>query len=206
MPVLRVVQLILDRPLADRKIKELRRLNDEGLLRDWEQGYAVEIEKLPQGTLLSVRRAVKILEILQERSKIFSVDGENVRDAITFFRNNIKLLNVDDRSFVENFYHQGRDYAHLNEVDDIHDVANKLDYYFPRFDRIRYKLSSNEISEVEYLVRYEIQLRKIAKNQPKFDGGRATVVHGQRGCGNDLTTLLENLKTLELAVMKSATS
>lgn len=201
MPILQVGQLILDRSLAERKILELSRLNGEGLLRPWESRFSYRLDKLSLDEPLTVRRAAKILEIIQAKRKITSNDGITVTEIMVFFRANLLDLDQDDQEFIEQFWQESRDYAQLNEINRMHLIAARLGRHFPRITAIRYQLTEDEILAVKDLVWQELEHRKNAKRRAFYTRSSSSKT-ARRGCGNDLSAMFDALNKLELAVMK----
>lgn len=201
MPLLRVVQLILDRSVAERMILELCRLNREGLLRPWESRFALRVERLSLNEPLSVRRSAKILEIIQARRKITSNDGITVIEIMVFFKANLLDLDQDDQEFVEQFWQDPRDYAQLHEINRMHLIAARLGRHFPQIRAVRYQLNEDEILEVKSLVWQELEYRNNAKRKPFYTKSSPSKT-ARLGCGNDLSAMFDALNKLELAVMK----
>ena len=204
MPLLRVVQIILDRSVAETRILELCRLNRAGLLRPWESRFTSGVEKLSLDEPLTPRRAAKILEIIEARRKITSNDGITVVEIMVFFKANLLDLDQDDQEFVEQFWQHPRDYAQLHEINRMHLIAARLGRHFPKIRAVRYQLNEYEILEVKSLVWQELEHRKNAKRKPFYTRSSSSKT-ARRGCGNDLTAMFEALNKLELAVMKPVT-
>lgn len=202
MPILQVGQLILDRSLAERKILELCRLNGEGLLRPWESRFSYRLDNLSLDEPLTVRRAAKILEIIQARRKITSNDGITVVEMMDFFRSNLLDLDQDNQEFVEQFWQDSRDYAQLNEINRMHLIADCLGRHFPRITALRYQLTEDEVLEVKNLIWQELEHQKITKRRSFYTRSSFSKT-ARRGCGNDLTSMIEALNKLEHAVMNS---
>ncbi|MBB3873289.1 hypothetical protein [Brevundimonas mediterranea] len=153
---------------------------------------------------LSVRRAAKILEIIQARRKITSNDGITVIEIMVLFKENLLDLDQDDQEFVEQFWQDPRDYAQLHEINRMHLIAARLGRHFPKIRAVRYQLNEDEILEVKSLVWEELEHRKNAKRRAFYTRSSPSKT-ARRGCGNDLTAMFEALNKLELAVMKSVT-
>lgn len=202
MPLLQVVEIILDRSLAERKILELCRLHREGLLRPWESRFASGVEKISLEEPLTVRRSAKILEIIEARRKITYNDGITVVEILVFFKENLLDLDQDDQEFVEHFWQDPRDYAQLHEINRMHLIAARLGRYFPKVRAVRYQLNEYEVAKVRSLVWQELEHRKNAKRKAFYTRSSSSKT-ARRGCGNDLTAMFEALNKLELAVMKS---